>query len=142
MIRVNAVNISRCGFLSKKQLTRVVSSILRRFNIHDAELSIVFATDSEIRPLNKKYRQKDRPTDVLSFALGEGNILGDIVISVERARAQARIFGTSFKNELELYIIHGILHLLGYNDERPAGAKSMRRKEQQLLNSISKVADV
>lgn len=97
------------------------------------ELSVVFAVDSEIKALNKKYRGKDRPTDVLSFPLGEKGILGDIVISVERARAQAEAFGTSFKSEVELYIIHGALHLLGYDDETPAAAKAMRKKEKELL---------
>ncbi len=138
MIRVNAANISRCHFLNAKKLEKAVSSILRKFGVRDGEIAIVFATDSEIRLLNKKYRQKDRPTDVLSFSLGEGNTLGDIIISVDRASVQAKIFGTSFKDEVELYIIHGVLHLLGYDDERPAAAKSMRRKERELLSVVFK----
>ena len=134
MIRLTVSNISRCRFLNVKKLRKAVVSILRKFDVHDGELSIVFATDSEIRPLNKKYRHKDRPTDVLSFSLGDENVLGDIVISVDRAKAQAKIFGTSFKDEMKLYIIHGVLHLLGYDDETPAARKKMRQKEQELLS--------
>jgi probable rRNA maturation factor len=142
VIKLNVFNISRCRFLSKRKLKNAVESILKSFNIYNAEFSIVFATDSEIRPLNKIYRHKDRPTDVLSFAMREGKriakdsgILGDIVISVDRARAQAKVFGTSFREEMELYIIHGVLHLLGYDDEKPAARKRMRKKEEELLRS-------
>ncbi|MFH0839488.1 MAG: rRNA maturation RNase YbeY [Candidatus Omnitrophota bacterium] len=133
MIRLNVSNISRCRFLNAKKLKKVVVSILRKSGVRTGELSIIFATDSEIRPLNKKYRQEDRPTDVLSFSLGEEGILGDIVISVERARAQAKAFGTSFKYEMELYIIHGVLHILGYGDEVPPERKVMRKKEKEYL---------
>ncbi|MBU4376212.1 MAG: rRNA maturation RNase YbeY [Candidatus Omnitrophica bacterium] len=133
MIHLRVSNISRCRFLNAKKLEKVVVSILRKSGVRAGELSIVFATDSEIRPLNKKYRQKDRPTDVLSFSLGEEGILGDIVISVDRARAQAKAFGTSFKDEIELYIIHGVLHILGYDDEAPPERKVMRKKEKEYL---------
>jgi len=145
VIRLNAFNISRCRFLSKKKLKGAVEPILKSFGIDNAELSITFATDSEIKALNKIYRHRAAPTDVLSFSMREGkriardsDILGDIVISVDRARAQAKTFGTSFKEEMKLYIIHGVLHLLGYDDEEPAARKKMRRKEQELLNIISK----
>lgn len=133
MIRLKISHISRCRFLNAKKLEKVVVSILRKSGVRSGELSVIFAVDSEIKALNKKYRGKDRPTDVLSFPLGEKGILGDIVISVERARAQAEAFGTSFKSEVELYIIHGALHLLGYDDETPAAAKAMRKKEKELL---------
>jgi probable rRNA maturation factor len=142
VIKLNVFNISRCRFLNKRKLKNAVAYILKSFDIYNAELSVVFATDSEIRPLNKIYRHKDRPTDVLSFAMREGKriakdsgILGDIVISVDRARAQAKVFGTSFREEMELYIIHGVLHLLGYDDEKPAARKRMRKKEEELLRS-------
>lgn len=133
MIRLKVSNISRCRFLNTKKLEKVVISILRKFDVYDGELSIVFATDSEIRPFNKRYRASNKPTDVLSFALGEEGILGDIIISVDRARSQSKIFGTSFKDEMELYIIHGVLHLLGCDDETAAARKTMRKKEKELM---------
>lgn len=133
-------NISRCGFLTRRRLEAIVKAVLKSFSINTCELSIVFATDKEIRRLNKIYLKRNTATDVLSFAMREGRrlakdscLLGDIVISVDRARAQAKVFGTSFEEEMRLYIIHGILHLLGYDDEEPAAVKKMRCKEQQLL---------
>ncbi|MDD5680682.1 MAG: rRNA maturation RNase YbeY [Candidatus Omnitrophica bacterium] len=143
MIQLNTFNISRCRVLSKRKLKKAVTSILRSFAIDNTELSIVFATDKEIKVLNKAYRMRGVPTDVLSFSMREGKrvandsgMLGDIVISVDRAKAQAKIFGTSFRREMELYIIHGVLHLLGYDDEEPAAEKKMRKKERELLDIV------
>lgn len=140
MIRLKVFNISRCGFLSKRKLETVVKAVLRSFGIYDGELTITFATDKEIKPLNRHYRKRNAPTDVLSFAMRDGRriakdswMLGDIVISAGRAKAQARAFNTSFKEEIQLYIIHGILHLLGYDDEEPAAEKKMRAKEKELM---------
>lgn len=140
MIRLKSFNISRSGFLRKRKLEAVVKAVLKSFGINDGELSITFATDKEIKSLNRRYRKRNMPTDVLSFAMQEGRriakdsaALGDVVISVERAAAQAKVFSTSFREEVELYIIHGILHLLGYDDERPAAEKEMRRKEKELM---------
>ena len=140
MIHVNISKISRCPFLTRKKLKKMVAFILRRLDVTDGELSIVFASDAEIAKLNRVYRKKNVPTDVLSFSMLEGKrlknesaVLGDIVISVDRAKAQAKTFGTAFKMEMELYIIHGILHLFGYDDEEPKAQKRMRRKERELL---------
>ncbi len=140
MIHLTIFNISKCPFLSRKKTEKVVSFLLRAHGINNTKLSIIFVTDRQIKTLNRLYRRKNRYTDVLSFAMREGvcikkdaDILGDIVISVDRARAQAKIFGTSFKEEMELYIIHGVLHLLGYDDEKPAAGKKMREKEKELM---------
>ena len=140
MMRLRTFNIQRCRFLKERELERIVAAILKAAHISSAELSITFATDKEIKPLNKLYRRNDRPTDVLSFAMREGYrlkkdecILGDIVISVDRAREQAKEFGTSFEEEMQLYIIHGVLHLLGYDDEEPVTEKKMRKKEKEFM---------
>jgi len=94
-----------------------------------------------MRTLNREYRGKNRTTDVLSFSMLEGpfaavrpDLLGDIVISVPMAEKQARAAGHSLFREIELLLVHGLLHLLGYDHERsPAAARRMRRKEQMLL---------
>ena len=111
--------------------------------IDDAELSIVFTTDSGIKRLNLLYRRQNRPTDVLAFSMREGKplkkdslILGDIAISVDRARKQAKRFKSSFKKEIYLYIIHGLLHLVGYDDKTRSLEKQMREKETALLNCL------
>ncbi len=109
----------------------------------DAELSILFTTDREIKKLNSSYRGKHKPTDVLSFPLREGvggkiagNTLGDIVISLETTKRQAKELGVTIKEELLRLLIHGLLHLLGYDHERvsPAKARKMRAQEERLFS--------
>jgi probable rRNA maturation factor len=144
-MRLGVSNISRCYFLNKKKLEGIVKFILSRAGVKDANLSIVFATDREIKRLNSRYLGRDRATDVISFSMREGkrlkkdnSTLGDIVISVDRAKKQAERFGSTFKKEIYLYIIHGILHLLGYTDERPPERKRMQRKEAEILGGLCK----
>ncbi len=114
---------------------------MRKLGLPDAELSVLFAGDRAMRTLNRQYRGKDRTTDVLSFAMREGpfgdvrpELLGDIVISVPVAERQACATGHSLSREIELLLVHGLLHLLGYDHESgPVEARRMRRKEQWLL---------
>ncbi|HHW01549.1 MAG TPA: rRNA maturation RNase YbeY [Thermoanaerobacterales bacterium] len=116
----------------------------------DAEVSVVLVDDTCIKELNRQYRAKDTPTDVLSFAMRESGpeeetiegeplaeqLLGDIVISVERARDQAKEYGHSFERELGYLAVHGILHLLGYDHEKEDDKKIMRRKEEEILKAF------
>jgi phosphate starvation-inducible PhoH-like protein len=98
-----------------------------------AELSIVLVSDGEMQRLNRRWRRKDRPTDVLSFPLDAGGLLGDVVISVDTARRQAAEQGTTLGREADRLLIHGLLHLLGYDHERsPAEARRMQRRERAL----------
>ena len=101
---------------------------------------IVFVTDSQIKSLNKKFLKRRYTTDVLAFDLSSKesparrkNIEGEIIISADTAIKNARIFQTSPHRELVLYIIHGILHLLGFDDHRPTDVKQMRKKEIELM---------
>lgn len=105
--------------------------------------------DATVHAMNRDYRGYDRPTDVLSFALndsvpdappmpalpGQPAVLGDVIISVDTAERQARNLGISLEEELALLTVHGILHLLGYEDETEAGAARMRVREQAVLGS-------
>lgn len=99
--------------------------------IYDAEVSVTFCDNEYIRKLNKKYRNKDKATDVLSFPMYDdgdfdptecisGAVLGDIVISLERAKEQAAEIGNSFLHEVAFLAVHSTLHLLGYDHERSA----------------------
>jgi probable rRNA maturation factor len=107
-----------------------------------AELSLALVGDREMRPLNAKYRKKNKTTDVLSFPAdaamrSEAGLLGDVIISIEQAKRQARERKTSLKIELVTLLIHGILHLLGYDHERSQRqAKIMARLEQKLLRHL------
>jgi probable rRNA maturation factor len=99
-----------------------------------------------MRSLNRRFRGIDRTTDVLSFSFREGafgdlrpDALGDIVVSVPQAERQAREARHSFVREIEILLIHGLLHLLGYDHERgPSEARRMRRREQQFLKRLAR----
>jgi probable rRNA maturation factor len=105
-----------------------------------AELTVSLIDDAEIRRLNRDYRGKDRPTDVLAFAMREGArvagddiVLGDVVISLDTAARQARQRQVSTADEVRTLLIHGVLHLLGYDHERSAAeARRMKAMERKL----------
>lgn len=113
-----------------------------------AEVSVSFITNEEIRLLNEQYRHKDMPTDVLSFPLGENGVydkneetgafmLGDIVISAERAFEQAEMFGHTIQREIGFLTVHSMLHLLGYDHEQGGlAARQMREKEETVLQKL------
>lgn len=108
-----------------------------------SELSIVLADDIEVRELNRVYRGVDAPTDVLSFSQVEGEQfatpegtaphLGDIIISLDTARRQASDFGIALQDEVAHLLVHGVLHLLGYDHEDAADATVMRAHEDAIL---------
>ena len=114
---------------------------LTALGLVDVELSILLCDDAFIHPLNRDYRGKDKPTDVLSFAMreeGDPNdpVLGDVIISVERAQAQAKERDHSVGVELALLLVHGILHLLGYDHEEDEEAQVMEAKEKEILSML------
>jgi probable rRNA maturation factor len=106
------------------------------------DVSVALVDDAYIRVLNREYRGVDQPTDVLAFPMEsesgarEDPALGDIVISLERAREQARQFKHPIRREVALLAVHGLLHLLGYEDDSEAGASAMWSKQKQLLERI------
>ncbi|HET7522108.1 MAG TPA: rRNA maturation RNase YbeY [Bacillales bacterium] len=114
----------------------------------DAEVAVTFVNDDKIRALNRTYRDTDRATDVLSFALldeGEGEpqikgegmplVLGDIVISVPKARQQAERYEHSFMRELGFLAVHGFLHLCGYDHQTKEEEETMLAKQKDILES-------
>jgi probable rRNA maturation factor len=103
-------------------------------------VSVLIVGDARIRELNRIYRGVDSPTDVLAFAMAEGELahlnpelLGDIVISAETAEAQAKRMGHDATQELQLLAVHGTLHLLGHEDETASGRARMRRLARKYL---------
>ena len=109
-------------------------------------MSILFVDDQHISELNKTWRRKSGPTNVLAFSLTEGedfemalNLLGDIVISVDTAAREAREEGTSIHHRLDVLLVHGFLHLLGYDHEKSdSEAKKMARKEKEFLQELTR----
>ena len=115
----------------------------------ESEVSITFVDNEKIHEINREYRDKDQPTDVISFALeelGEGEIeiigegiprvLGDIIISTDRTKEQAEEYGHSFERELGFLAVHGFLHLLGYDHMNEADEKTMFGKQDAILASF------
>jgi probable rRNA maturation factor len=119
-----------------RRLRAKAALFLRALGRGGDELSVLLVGDRRIRALNRRWRGKDRATDVLSFPLsdpaGIGPVLGDVVMSVETAARRARADGRPIARELERYLAHGILHLLGYDHERPEDARRMAAKEAAL----------
>ena len=110
----------------------------------EAELGVTLGDDEYLQMLNREYRNIDRPTDVLSFALNEGEedssdeemLLGDIVISVDRVLSQAQEYGHSETRELAYLAIHGLMHIMGYDHEKPEDKKEMRVAEEEVLRAL------
>jgi len=115
-------------------LTAPLAALLRREGVpRDPEISVVLCDDAFIQSLNAQYRGKDKPTDVLSFAQDDPDLLGDIVISLPTAAHQAEVAGWTLENEVALLGVHGLLHLLGHDDETARGAWEMQAKTESAL---------
>ena len=126
---------------------RAVLTVGRLYGALDAEVSVTLTNDAHIHALNRDYRGVDRPTDVLSFALTEseepeifdapgGVVLGDLVISLERAAAQAETYGHSFLRELSFLTVHGMLHLLGYDHIEEEDRLEMEEEQRHVMDVL------
>jgi len=129
----------------EEDIKEYVENLLAKEYLSDNDkpvyLSILFTGDKEIQVINKEFRGKDQPTDVISFAyhesddfdIGPYDTLGDIVISMETVEAHSKEYGHSTERELYYVITHGLLHLLGYDHIEEKDKEEMRRKEEELL---------
>ena len=102
----------------------------------EGEISFALVDNEQIRELNKVYRGIDEPTDVLSFPMDE-EIWGDIIISIDKVISQAEEYGHSLERELGFLVVHGILHLLGYDHQTPEEEAIMRQKEEKVLGELN-----
>ena len=130
--------------IDRRVLGRKANVVLEALDLGASELSLSLVDDAEIRRLNRAYRGKDRPTDVLSFSLREGEFgrvssaLGDVVISLETAKRQGREHGLTLGEEVNRLLVHGILHLAGYDHEISfREERRMKRKEREMLRRIA-----
>jgi len=136
---------------SSPSIERIVKEAIVKvgelYGLETAEVSITLTDNVYIHELNMKYRNIDRPTDVLSFALNEGeepeivdgpvvNMLGDIIISVERATEQAAEYGHSIEREIAFLTVHGMLHLLGYDHMEEVDRVEMRKEEDYVMEKL------
>ncbi|MFA4941749.1 MAG: rRNA maturation RNase YbeY [Patescibacteria group bacterium] len=114
---------------------KVAEKFLESKNKKKFNVSIAFVSDNEIKNLNKRYRKINKVTDILSFA-GEENFLGEIVISYAQIRRQAKKFNNKPKDELVFILVHGLLHLLGYDDRTETGRKKMEKLGDKFIKSV------
>jgi probable rRNA maturation factor len=125
--------------IDRRRMREIVRTVLDGEDEPQAEVSLAFVDNTTIHTLNKRYLQHDEPTDVLSFPLSEpgaAKLSGELVIGAEVALAQARERGHDVQAELALYVIHGLLHLCGYDDHDEAGAAAMRERERHYLRQL------
>ncbi|MBT2636501.1 MULTISPECIES: rRNA maturation RNase YbeY [unclassified Bacillus (in: firmicutes)] len=130
------------------EIEKLLNYTAEQENVEEgSELSVTFVSNERIQEINREYRDKDRPTDVISFALeemGEGEleivgegiprILGDIIISIPKAREQAEEYNHSFMRELGFLAVHGLLHLLGYDHMNEQDEKQMFDRQKEILD--------
>lgn len=141
----------------KEQYERVIRKVLeycfKEENIESSnmEITITLTTPENIKKINREYRNIDKATDVLSFPMFEKDeldkkikekdfehedILGDIIISIEKVEKQAKEYGHSFERELSYMLVHGFYHLMGYDHIKEEDKKIMRPKEEKILNDL------
>jgi probable rRNA maturation factor len=139
MIRVSIASPQDTVVIDRARMRRTAKIVLEEEQVHDAEISLAFVDNVTIQQLNKHYLQHDQPTDVLSFPLSEADacrLAGELVIGAEVALSEAEHRGHPVEAELALYVIHGLLHLCGYDDKTPAGASAMRQRELRYLELL------
>jgi probable rRNA maturation factor len=121
MIRVSLLNEYGKVDIPERKIKEIIKFVLKEMEKDNSELSLVMCNNDYMHFYNKEYRNKDYPTDVLSFVDGEriGKItyLGDIIISIDKVESQSEEYGVSFEEEFSRLLVHGILHLLGYDHE-------------------------
>ncbi|MFA5146002.1 MAG: rRNA maturation RNase YbeY [Candidatus Omnitrophota bacterium] len=141
---ITVINANGSFGLNRRFIRRLVIRILEILKEPpETEFEVVFLSDGAMRVFNRKYKGADRATDVLSFRLpkdgmGTDAFFGEIFISSDTASRNAVRFGTGFAEELVLYVIHGILHFLGYEDGTPGERARMSRKEKKVLRYLCK----
>lgn len=152
MIEVNYNAISELPN-EEKLIKEVVSRVLEEEKVlPEVDVYITLTNNEEIHKINKEYRDVDRPTDVLSFPMYERDeiaglkndtddeiekILGDIIVSIEKVREQAKEYGHSFERELAYLVTHGMLHLLGYDHMIEEEKTVMRKREEEILETLN-----
>ncbi|RMD52964.1 MAG: rRNA maturation RNase YbeY [Nitrospirae bacterium] len=126
-----------------RRIERKAAEVLKLLGKEDASLSILIVGDYGMRKLNKEFRGISKTTDVLSFDVSipgiPSNILGDVVINAAMAEREANKRGTNLYEEMEHLLIHGVLHILGYDHNEPEEAKKMENREKEIMDALKKM---
>lgn len=133
--------------VSTEEVRSAAEAMLRSLKLPRAELSVLLCDDATIHELNRDYRKKNKPTDVLAFAMREGedghlagDLLGDVIISLETATRQAKERGVVTRDEVMMLLAHGLLHLLGWDHQTDADDRRMRAETDRMLAVIRRAA--
>ena len=130
---IEVFNLNKKHRINERFVVEIARRVLKVLKKQNTELEIIFLSDAVIKPVNEKYKHNNRATDVLSFDLGS---CGQILISSDMALRNSRVFNTPLEKELVLYVIHGILHLFGYDDEKPKERLRMFRKQDSIMEIL------
>ncbi len=139
MSRISIAEPQEIVAVDRTRMRAAVRAVLEGEGVADYEISLAFVDNPTIHRLNQRYLQHDEPTDVLSFPLSEANaskLAGELVLGVEVALEQAASRGHDVQAELILYVIHGLLHLCGYDDHADADRAAMRQRERHYLSHL------
>ena len=132
---VVVINSHRNYRMRAQPIGDYVRRVLRQSKQRKASVNVIFVDSRSMRNLNRKYLSHDYGTDVLSFCLEKkGTLEGEIYINLDRARQQAKAYNVTFRNEVARLVIHGTLHLVGYDDRGKTKAAIMKRKEEEHLS--------
>ncbi|MFQ5829708.1 MAG: rRNA maturation RNase YbeY [Candidatus Methylomirabilia bacterium] len=134
---VSVLNLQRAVRILVARVSRMAEAALGALGQSGAEMHLTFVSDSRIRTLNEQHRGVRSRTDVIAFPLespGPSRLLGEVIISGESARRQARRLGVPLATELDLLVVHGLLHLVGYDDRDPLEARLMHERERAILS--------
>lgn len=142
MKNIEFYNETEENVLEEKELKKLIKYALKYMNLKNVSFSVIFVDNNKIHELNKNYRNVDRETDVITFRLADYedvvcdnvNILGDIYISLDKAKTQSIEYGHSYLRELSFLLIHGFLHLLGYDHMNEVDEKEMFKLQEDILD--------
>ncbi|MGQ9503285.1 MAG: rRNA maturation RNase YbeY [Thermogutta sp.] len=140
MYRIAIRNQARSCSIDRPLARRAIRMILKRAGVETAEISVAIVSDAMIAQLHEQFLGDGDPTDVLSFLLEkeDRHLEGEIVVSAETAARWAKCIGWTPENELLLYIVHGTLHLVGYDDQTPAERRKMRLMERAAFAELGR----
>ncbi len=140
MIKVDVANCQPRMAIDANRLVKTTKAILAEHGPERCEISLTVVDDAAMHRLNRQYLQHDYPTDVLSFPLeqDDGRLEGEVIVNADMACRAAAQYGWSAENELLLYVIHGLLHLVGFDDHDDLDRKSMRDQEDHFMGQFGK----
>ena len=139
MININCSNKTSLSVVNDDIVEDITKRVLESMNVEDAELTFIFASDKLLSRLKKKFFNKDHLTDIIAFRLNNYNekfIEGEVYISLQRVKENSSQFNQPYQKEISRLVIHGCLHLMGYDDKTSSGKKNMTILENKYLSKI------